>query len=212
MVFFSTLRQEPRKITTLRQIANILTDETFSGEAYYNVTSERSLLIEGIPTLIIGWERVKKEFPEASIIEWHIVDNVYWTYGKYERREKYEENLTKFEKLIFKQLMESIIYTYFDVILEGDRRFSKFVSFLEDPREKVAYVSRDMLYVYPEGTKHVYGISLRDCDYLDDGYKKRVFSAIYGKENIRLVKNNEEDIRKLRYKIKNSAYILAYLL
>jgi hypothetical protein len=102
----------------MKYIANILTDEPFNEGELYNVVRDKDKLVPDIPTLIVGWERTKAEYPDASIIEWQVADNVYWTYGKYERRDKYEANVKKFQDLSFKKFVESLKYVFYDVILE----------------------------------------------------------------------------------------------
>ena len=39
-----------------------------------------------LPTLIVGWERVKKLYPKASILKKKIKDNLYWTFSPTEKR------------------------------------------------------------------------------------------------------------------------------
>jgi hypothetical protein len=68
-----------------------------------------------------------------------------------------------------------------------------------------------MMYIYYSGTNKVVGLSLRDCDYLEDTLKKRIFSAIYNSKSINLLKNNDEISREVRFKAKGRAYILPYL-
>ena len=73
----------------MKFIANILTDKPFTNAELYNVVSDKNNLIDGIPTLVIGWEYTKKMFNNANILDWEIDRNTYWTYGKREKRNKY---------------------------------------------------------------------------------------------------------------------------
>ena len=196
----------------MKYIANILTDEPFSGGDLYNVTTERSFLIPEIPTLIIGWEKTKAEYPGTSIIEWEVADDVYWTYGKYEKREKYEENLKKFNDFCIKKFTESVKYVFYDVITQGDQKFSSFLSTLANGDEKVVYVVDDMIYLYMcQSDKVVIGTSLRDCEYVYPDCKKKVFSILYSTESVTVIKNNDMISREIRYKMKGKEYILPYL-
>lgn len=197
----------------MRFIANILIDGLFDGDSseLYNVTSERSSLIPGIPTLIVGWERTKKEYPDASIIEFEVADDVYWTYGKYERRDKYEDNLKKFYNLAIKKFINSVSYKFYDVILSGPERFNNFIASLRDKTEKNVYASGDMLYIYYKGKDFVIGLSLRDCDYADESYKKQIFSAVYSSDSVCLMKGNDDIPKSVKYKIKDRVYLLPYI-
>jgi hypothetical protein len=195
----------------MKHIANILTDEPFNEGELYNVVRDKEELVPDIPTLIIGWERTKSEYPDASIIEWNVTDNVYWTYGKYERRDKYEVNVKKFQDLSFKKFVESLKYVFYDVMLEGEDRFIKFIELLLSNVQKTVYITGDMMYIYIDYTKKVVGVSLRDCDYLGETYKKRIFSAMYNNPSVILLKNNDAISKEIRFKTRGKAYILPYL-
>ena len=195
----------------MKYIANILTDEPFNEGELYNVVRDKEELVPDIPTLIIGWERTKAEYPDASIIEWKVADNVYWTYGKYERRDKYEVNVKKFQDLSFKKFVESLKYVFYDVMLEGEDRFIKFIELLLSNVQKTVYITGDMMYIYIDYTKKVVGVSLRDCDYLGETYKKRIFSAMYNNPSVILLKNNDAISKEIRLKTRGKAYILPYL-
>ena len=195
----------------MKHIANILTDEPFNEGELYNVVRDKDKLVPDIPTLIIGWERTKAEYPDASIIEWNVTDNVYWTYGKYERRDKYEVNVKKFQDLSFKKFVESLKYVFYDVMLEGEDRFIKFIELLLSNVQKTIYITGDMMYIHIDYTKKVVGVSLRDCDYLGETYKKRIFSAMYNNPSVILLKNNDAISKEIRLKTRGKAYILPYL-
>ena len=195
----------------MKYIANILTDEPFNEGELYNVVRDKNELVPDIPTLIIGWEKTKNEYPDASIIEWEVADNVYWTYGKYERRDKYEVNVKKFQDLSFKKFVESLKYVFYDVMLDGEDRFTKFIELLLSNVQKTVYITDDMMYIYIDYTKKVVGVSLRDCDYLGETYKKRIFSAMYNNPSVTLLKNNDVIPKEIRFKTRGRAYILPYL-
>lgn len=195
----------------MKYIANILTDEQFNEAELYNVVRDSNDLIPGIPTLIVGWERTKSEYPDASIIEDKVSDNVYWTYGKYERRDKYETNIKKFQDLSFKKFVDSLDYVFYDVLLSTAEKLDSFLTSLLSEPTKTVYVIRDMMYIYYSGTNKVVGLSLRDCDYIEDTLKKRIFSAIYNSKTVNLLKNNDEISHEVRLKAKGRAYILPYL-
>lgn len=195
----------------MKYIANILTDEPFNEGELYNVVRDKNELVPDIPTLIIGWEKTKSEYPDASIIEWNVTDNVYWTYGKYERRDKYEVNVKKFQDLSFKKFVESLKYVFYDVMLGGEDRFTKFIELLLSNVQKTVYITGDMMYIYIDYTKKVVGVSLRDCDYLGETYKKRIFSAMYNNPSVILLKNNDAISKEIRFKTRGRAYILPYL-
>lgn len=195
----------------MKYIANIFTDESFNDIPLYNVTSTRSDLISGIPTLIIGWDKTKKEYPEASIIEWEVSDDVYWTYGKYEKRDRYEINIKRFQELAFKKFIDALEYVFYDVLTSSENKFESFLNSLVSDVRKTIYVSGDMMYIYYEKTNKVIGLSLRDCDYLETNIKKRLFSYVFQSQTINLLKNSDEVPKEIRFKIKGRQYLIPYL-
>lgn len=195
----------------MKYIANILTQEPFSDAELYNVVKDRKGLIPGIPTMIVGWDLTKSEYPDASIIEWKVADDVYWTYGKYERRDKYEINVKKFQDLAFKKFIDTLEYVFYDVLITQNARFESFIASFSSPVPKTVYVTGDMMFICYDGAKKVVGLSLRDCDYLDDSLKKRIFSAMYNSQSVNILKNNDDISKQLRFKARGKAYILPYL-
>lgn len=197
----------------VRYIANILTDKPkdLSVGELYNIVNDTADIIPGIPTLIIGWQRAKELYPEASIIEWKLDDDTFWTYGKFEKRDKFEENVARFNTLAFKRLNEYVLYFFYDVLLWGESKFKSFLEYLQSDTKKTIYVTNDMLYVRDIGDFKVIGLSLRDCDYLNEDYKKQIFSVIYKNENVHLLKKNEDIGKDVRYKIKDREYLIPYL-
>lgn len=195
----------------MKYIANILTEDPFNEGEFYNVVRDKCDLVDGIPTLIIGWEKTKELYPDASIIEWEVADNVYWTYGKYERRDKFETFTKKFNDLALKKFIESVNYVFYDVITEKPERFEKFIELLLSNMGKTIYVTGDMMYINYLYMTKVVGVSLRDCDFVDETYKKRIFSALYNNPSVKMLKNNDSISKEARYKTRGKPYIIPYL-
>lgn len=192
----------------MKKIANILTDGLFENDGLYNVVKEKEDLIEGIPTLVIGWEKTKKLFPSACIIEWKISDDTYWTWGNRERREVQERDLARFRRIAIKEFLTTIKYVFFNVMVSSDMMIEKFLSSLRDERAKYIFIYNDMIYVYYSGNNNIIGVSLCDVDYI--GMDRKVFfRALYGGKNNVLVK--DEIPFKLRNEFKNKSYMFPYL-
>lgn len=197
----------------MKYIANILTDRPgdLSFNELYNVINDTQDIIPNIPTLIIGWDKTRKIYPNASIIEWEIKENMFWTYGKFEKREKFEENIERFNKLAFRYLVDKVTYVFYDVFLGGESKFKSFLNSLESNENKVAYISNDILYLSYGSSLKVIGVSLRDCDYINENYRKRIFSVIYNCKTVHLLNKNEEVDKNIRYKIRGKEYLIPYL-
>lgn len=146
------------------KIANIYTTTKLDNELY-NVTDKTESLIEGIPTLIIGWNNVKRLFPNADILTWKINENTYWTFGKRERRNEYEDRLDKFLELSIERLDRSVVYRFINLLTATKEEKNALFGKLTNDSVKSVLKYYDMLYLTEEDYNVVYGISLRDIDY-----------------------------------------------
>ena len=88
-----------------------------------------------VPTLIIGWKNVKEIFPEQSIRESKIFDNLFWTYSISENEIKLKSDINSFLEFSIRKFFSKPIITY-DAILDGEIRdflknLSKYILFPE---------------------------------------------------------------------------------
>ena len=181
----------------MKPIANILTDKTFVNDGIYNVVNDINKLISGIPTLVIGWEYTKLFYPEANILNWEINSDTYWCFGRRERGQRYEETITKFRDYAINRFIKSIKYKFINIIINNDF-YGSLLDILNLCDDMNAYSTNDMLYLACSSGDIVYGISLRDIEYL--GYsKKSVFSTLHNNKNVKFVDYNE-----LNWDIKNA--------
>jgi len=192
----------------MRSIANILTDGHFENDGLYNVVREPDCLIPGIPTLVIGWEKTKRLYPSASIIEWRIDENTYWTWGNRERREVQERDLIRFRKIAINRFVMSMKYVFLNVFTVSHKTIEKFLDSLKDDRKKYIYGCNDIIYIYYEGNNNIIGFSLYDIDYADMDRKEFFRSMYSGKNNVFI---KDEIPYKIKNEFKNRLYILPYL-
>jgi hypothetical protein len=192
----------------MKFIANILTNKPFPDEGIFNVVSDKANLIEDIPTLVIGWEYTKLNYPQANILEWQIDKTIYWTFGRREKGERYEEAIRKFKELSFKYLKGNIRYEYIN-LLTKDKGIESLITILTYNNIKV-FISDDMLYLFLDGVQTVYGISIKEYEYLG-GSKKQLFNILYSYNNITIVTTNDDIFSEIKPFLKNSKYIVPYL-
>jgi hypothetical protein len=194
----------------MKYIANILTDKKFTDSELYNVVNSKDKLIGDIPTLIIGWGYTKKMYPEANILDWKINDNIFWTYGKREKRNKYEENIDKFKKLSINKFIKSVKYQYYNLLTISEEEKRYIISLLCRDYKTHIYINCDMVYIFDDENNIVIGFSLRDIDYINNS-RKKMFNIILRNKN-----NNVIDIKDtLSYDMKISLneckYVIPYL-
>jgi hypothetical protein len=194
----------------MRFIANILTDKNLSFNNLYNVVRSKEDIIDGIPTLVIGWEYTKIMYSNANILDWEIEKNLYWTYGSRERRNKYEENLERFKDLSLKQFVKSVKYVYYNILTITDEERFYIFDLIENVGASV-YMSYDMLYIMDNINDKVVGISLRDIDYLGKD-RKKIFAKIYSNPNNKIITlDNDVLTWDMRNVLRNYNYVIPYL-
>lgn len=188
----------------MKFIANILTEKPINNTELYNVVNCKENLIDNIPTLVIGWEYTKKMFPEANILNWEIDRNTYWTYGKREKRNKYEENMEKFRQLAMLRFIKSVKYKYVNLLISEKEEKDYIISLIKEKNTYI-YIANDIVYLLDKINDLVIGFSLRDIDYLKKD-RKKILSKIYNnKENIIDIKN------QFSWETKNSLYKYSYV-
>lgn len=192
----------------MKYLGNIITDGKFDDTILYNVVKTKDKIIEGIPTLIIGYSKTKTIYDKFSILDWKIEDNVYWSYGRRERGERYFETIDKFKDLCFKIMLDTVKYNLFNVIIETTENKHKFFDFLKSDVEKTVFINNDMVYIY-YNNKHVTGFSLRDIDYIG-GNRKKVLSKVLSPNN-KIINSKDIFNEKFVQRLKNKPYVVPYL-
>lgn len=161
------------------------------------------------PTLVIGLNEAKKLTDNFSILEKKINDNLYWTFGKTERRVDFDRDIDLFYENILKRSIDTIQYNYVNLLNFGYNRLKKLILFLQSDLDKHIYIYNDIVYIYYNN--RVLGISLRLLK-----YNKIAISKIIGL----LKKNNRNKLyyddkclsHKLKHIISNKKYVTPYFL
>lgn len=142
-----------------------------------NIVDDYRDTVPGIPTFIIGWERTKKIFPGASILDPAVGENIFWIYGPRERRERYEEGVEWMRSVVLGNINRGAVYRFDDIICMPVDEKRRLYRFLTDGEGVVYLVWKDMLY-YLDGNE-IHGVSLRDIDY-EGGCTERLLTDIEG--------------------------------
>lgn len=192
----------------MKYIANILTDKKFDNNILYNIVSSKDDLIENIPTLVIGWEFTKKNFPEVNILEWEINDNLFWTYGNREKRDRYEEKIVKFKDIAISKFIKSISYHFISVFRDKIEE-PLLLYILKNKFNLNIYINNDMVYITNKISNIVYGFSLKEYEYI--GYnKKEILNKIFKSEN-NIIDIKDSLSWELKSTFKNCNYIIPCL-
>lgn len=194
----------------MRKIGNIITDSKFEDNGLFNVVRTIDNALPGIPTLIVGWQKAKSIYPKLDILDWHIKDDVYWTFGKRERNWYYEDNIRRFKENCLDFMGGEIKYAFFNILTEPKESKYIFVAWIMEPRnKKYVFLKNGMAYLYIEGRKTIYGISLRDIDYASGSHKK--FMVMMSSSNSVTMVKPDMDLYDIRALAQSTPYIIPYL-
>ena len=173
------------------------------------VSSYRSIEDKSKPILIIGLEEAKKHASSFSILEKRLGENLFWTFGKREKRTDYEKDIEKFQEFVLKCALNEIKYFYLNVLTIKYEKIKKLLRIIRNNDLKIFYVDKKMIYMFYND--YILGLSVDIIEYL--GVKKRkVLDMIRKKENNRVFYNDFQFNYKIKKIIETKKYITPYFL
>lgn len=194
----------------MNYLANIYTKSKLDIEPFFNVVDDENKLIDGIPTLIIGWDSVKSLYGDINILDKKVKDNIYWTFGKRERRNVMEVDVQKFKRKAMSIVSNNVKYKFFNILTAKNDKKKSFYALLKDTRRKTIFSFNNMLYIYVDGTDTVVSISLRDVDYIG-GDVKKIFSTLYNNKFVKVANDNDLKDTNAKLFFKDNIYLIPYI-
>lgn len=167
-------------------IANIVSATNVNVSCDFNVVKSLDQTVQGLPTLIVGWEYVKKNYPDYNIINRKLNDNLFWTFKKTEKRELHEEDIYNFVESSYKNLIKDVTYTFIDPILFTRKSIVKFLKFLNKTKKVISYKHDNMVYISCEN--YIFGVDITFTEFIGINTEK-LLSKIKNKSYIFLDKN-----------------------
>jgi len=195
----------------MRYIANVLLPE--NGRITYDKYVKRCYSMEetenNIPTLIIGYEKAKQNIKNYSILKkWYPEQNLYWTFGKRERRNEYDDDIEIFYDMVIKNIYANVTYEYINPLFIKYSGIKTVLSLLRNLDVKAIYNNNDkFLFIYDRFHKKVYGISLDMCEYIGIN-KDKIKNRVKECPNVKIF----TDITFLNKKLREIMYKKQYLI
>ena len=118
-------------------------------------------------TLIVGWKMAKQIYPEMSILNWKISDNLYWTVEPDEDKMIFEKNLVNFKKVCIDKIISQYNYYYVDLLLNP-------IPQLDLSSQTVILLKNNIFYI--KNFKNIYGISLELSTHLNLSLKNQLLN------------------------------------
>jgi hypothetical protein len=151
-------------------IANILSKNNIDVSQDFNVVDSIDKIILGIPTLIVGFDLTESLYPDFDVLDICVKDDIYWTFKKIEKRDKFNEDLDWFITKVYSDLIKDVNYLFVDPILLKPKTLIKIVRKIYSIENLTTYVYNDMVYIY--GDKIVFGIDLKLFKFIGFDTKK----------------------------------------
>ncbi len=148
----------------MKFIANIVSTSKIDISENFNVVETIDLVIEGLPTLIIGYEYVDALFPDFDITTNRLGPNLYWTYKRLHKRDKFNEDLDFFITTVYREMIKNIVYIYVDPIQYNKSTLTKIHRKIYSIESKVGFIHKNMGYIY--GDNMIFGIDFRLLEYM----------------------------------------------
>jgi hypothetical protein len=191
-------------------IGNIITTSKIDDENF-KVCRKIETIEEGLPTLIIGWDKTKEIYGDkVSILHKQIDENTYWTFSPKERKIDFDNDLDSFFIICYSKIGEKIHYIYIDLIHDSKKKIKKILRKIYSLENPKIYIHKDrMVYIYSDGM--IFGIDLEIVNYI--GIKKdKVITKLNNLSGCRFI--DMEIFNKYKTvmtKINNKVRLIPYL-
>jgi hypothetical protein len=191
------------------KIANIVSTSKIEAPEEFNVVQSVNEIIDGLPTLIIGYEIVDRLYPDFDITNIHLGENKYWTFKRTEKRDKYESDLKWFISKVYADLTNQLIYVFVDPIQYRGKTLIKIVKKIYSLKDPIAFLNEEMLYVYGDG--FIFGIDLKLLAFMgvDTGKIKTRIKAISSVflSDVKILIEYKKNIEALENKVRYLPYL-----
>lgn len=191
------------------KFGNIVSPTEISVSDDFNVVKSMDLTIQGLPTLIIGWDYIKKTYPDYNIITRKLDENLYWTFKKTENRGQHEEDIYNFIKNTYNSLVKELEYIYIDPILYNKKKIKKIIRKITSVSMRFTYLHENVVYIYGDG--FIFGIDLSIIEFIGLD-KDKIINKIKSISNTFLTKDvifieYKKRIEKLDNQVKYIPYL-----
>ena len=177
---------------------------------FVDITQQLNITDKTVPTLIIGKQNAEKIYGKENVhvLDKKIEDNVYWTFGKLERRNDFERDLLAFNKMLIKKLFKNVNYEYFNVYTSDYNDVKSLLTKIDKNKGNVCYVSDKDLYLLIGNT--VYGISFRDLEYIGVN-KDKVINRIKRNRSNKIITNDYFISKNMKKYLNNTRFMVPYM-
>lgn len=155
------------------KVANIVSTTKVSVSDEFNVVTSLDNIIQGLPTLIVGFDVVNKKFPEFNILSRQLAPDLFWTFKRTEKRDKFEEDLTWFMSYSYLSQVKDLKYIFVDPIQYPLRTIKKIIKKIKSLSNLISYYNGRMVYIYSDN--FIFGIDIKLLKFIGVNTDKIIF-------------------------------------
>ena len=161
------------------------------------------------PILVIGLNEAKKLKEDFCILEKELDKDLFWTFGKTEKRNDHEKEIDKFYEYILNKEIENIKYYYINFFKLRYNKIKNILNIINNENNKYIYINKNIIYIYY--SNYIMGISLTVLEYLGID-KKKIFHRL--KRNPKNIIQYQTPFLtdKMRKVVNNKKYIIPYFM
>lgn len=161
------------------------------------------------PILVVGLNEAKKIASNFSILDKKIDDNVFWTFGKTEKRDDYEKDIKKFYEYVLNKVVTEVKYYYVNLLTINFSKAKALLNIIYNDTIKYIYINNNIIYIYYNN--YILGISLDIAEYIGIKRDKIISRIISNKCNKITYTDSFLDIN-MRKVINNKKYVVPYFM
>lgn len=162
------------------------------------------------PLLIVGLHNAKIYSKNFSILNKKIDNNIFWTFGKTERRVDYEKDLESFYTFVINKNINDLKYYYVNILSIKYNKAKNLLNLVNSKEKKYIYISNNMIYIFNNKT-YILGISLKILNYININIKK-IYKLLYSNKSNVIYNNDSFLTLKMKKLIENKRYVIPYFI
>jgi hypothetical protein len=197
----------------MKKIANIVSDKTIDVSELFNVVKTMGEIEHGLPTLIVDYDYVVKNYPDFDITSMSLGDKLYWTVKKTQKRDKFNHDLNYFINKVYSDMINGVTYLFVDFIQYKTTTFKRILQKISEYDDIITYQHNQMVYMYSNNL--VFGIDLKLAEYVGLDVTKLI-SKIKLKSHVFLTDNEilieyKKSLEEMDFQVKYIPYLVSII-
>lgn len=194
------------------KLGNLIPYSPYNDYTHFNVYDSLEEVNPELPTLIVGWENVKRFYDVDRIdpLERYFDEDIFWTFAEEEERKYHELDKVHFLEHCYGKFIEDVQYVAVDPIQRNLSSLKKIHRKLSSSKSVITYKHQNTVYMLTDNIIFGFDIDLYDRLGLKHGLSKRVkdvTDTFLDETSLNLISEYEPHLRYLNNEIKFIPYL-----